>query len=56
MICKPKDQGGLGVQVLKLKTNACLASAYTSFSMKRVCGKRLYTINTFTLKIIAGYS
>jgi hypothetical protein len=36
MICRPKDQGGLGAEVLEIKRNlAFLANGYLSFFLRR---------------------
>jgi hypothetical protein len=38
IVCRPKDQGGLGIEVLELK-NLCLLSKWLfNFYMKRGCG------------------
>jgi hypothetical protein len=44
IICRPKDQGGLGIEVLELK-NKCLLRKWLFFR-RRICGRNCYLINT----------
>jgi hypothetical protein len=46
IIRRPKDQGGLGIEVLEIK-NKCLLSC-TSLSMRRGCDRNYYRITTYT--------
>jgi hypothetical protein len=50
IICSPKDQGGLGIEVLELKKNVCLANGYLNCLLRRACDKNYYVISILKIK------
>ena len=48
IICRPKDQGGLGIENLEVKTDAFLASGYGSFLLRLMpCGPKSFAASTY---------